>query len=91
MLHLLQFLLLLLVMVEAETHSSRRHREAPPAGDGFLNARDFGAVGDAHRCGDEWCGTDDAGALQAAITAAQTANRPLLLPSATYLINSTLV
>lgn len=47
-----------------------------------LNARDFGAVGDGV--------ADDTQALQAAIGAAQTEGRPLLVPSGTYMITAPL-
>lgn len=47
-----------------------------------LNALDYGAVFDGT--------TDDATALQSAITAAQTANKPLLLPAGTAVVGTAL-
>ena len=98
----LQLLLLLLLIVQQlplrimasqTVHYAQHHQ----SGGGMLDVRaDFGAKGDAV-CGPGptsapvCTGTDDHAAFQAAVVEAHESQRPLLIPSGTYLVNSPIV
>ena len=91
-----RMLALLLLRLGPSAHAGHTS-SSPSAADGVLNVKtDFGAKGDA-TCGPGptsapvCVGTDDYSAIQAAVAEAYASQRPLLIPSGTYLVNSPII